>query len=385
MPSRSSIPTLVSERVLNFVNSLSVSGDPLKGMVAFRDGLLGLLEDVDRISIGVNFSCDLQDPEGYQPQMSIAQHITASGSLEGEVEGGGAMLQTTEGTPVERLVEDLRSKGFPVEDYFPPDGFAFYLGGAAYLGTVILWRLRSNPPISRETLELIERLEPFLVFLLSDLVARRQRADPDVMKFSDALHQLASEVGLSRGEQRVVILQLFGHSYKDIADVLGVSVDGVKHHLKMIHRKTGTRSSTELFAKYFMPRLELRDGGPDTENGAVDEPDDEIDDLRIPPFTEAGQETPYRFDGIDTLGERLRCFGILTYGSVQGFARALKMAPSNLQKYLGGEREPGPATLARLLALGCNLNGLFSGRGEVFADNAAGNELRMRRALAVRR
>ncbi len=338
----------------------------------FRDSLLAFLGDVDWISISVNFTCDLQNPEGYDPQMSIAQHVRASNPG-----GEGTTLQSMEGTPAERLLVNLKEQGFPVDDYYPPDGFACYLSGSAYLGSMLLWRLKSNPPISPDTLQLMEQVEPFLVFLLSDLIARRQHADPDVMKFNDALQKLADEVGLSRGEQRVVILQLFGNSLKDIADVLEVSVDGVKHHLKMIHRKTGTRSYTELFAKYFMPQLGTRNGASDTAHKPVAEP--ATSGLSLPNRSAADGDVP-RFEGIETVGERLRYFGELVFPSVQDFARAMKMAPANLQKYLGGEREPGPATLARLLALGCSLNGLFGGRGEVFADNTAGNELRTRRS-----
>lgn len=367
---------VTAERILRFVNSLPVTSDPLLWVPSFRDALLSLLGDVDWMSVSVNFTCDLQNPEGYQPQMSLAQHVRVSNSV-----GEEASLQSMEGTPAERVIDNLKEKGFPVTDYYPPDGFTCYLSGAAYLGTVILWRRRSNAPISAETLQLMEQMEPFLVFLLSDLIARRQHADPDVMKFNDALQQLADEVGLSRGEQRVVLLQLFGNSLKDIADVLNVSVDGVKHHLKMIHRKTGTRSYTELFAKYFMPRLGLQDGAFDAEHELVAE--STAKNPPPPPPHTPGDGGTARFDGIETIAERLRYFGKLAFPSVQDFARAMKMAPANLQKYLGGAREPGPATLARLLALGCNLNGLFGGRGEAFADNTAGNELRIRQSAGV--
>jgi len=375
MPTRTDVISAVEDRFLTFMNGFAVSGDPREGMTACRNGLMALLGDVDRISISVNYSCDLRDPAGYNPQVTIAQHITPMGA--GVVDGdrGGAKLQTSVGTPVERLVQDLQTQGFPLDDYYPPDGFAFYVSGSAYLGTLILWRLKVHPPISSASLSLMSRLEPFLIFVLSDMVARRQHADPDVMKFSNALQQLAGEVSLSRGEQRVVLLQLFGHSYKAIADILGVTMDAVKHHLKVIHRKTGTRSFTELFAKYFMPRLDLGEGMAEPSGFAIDDRE---------PGRRRGRtaldESAPRFDSIGSLGERMRRFGELAHGSVQAYARALKMAPANLQKYLGGAREPGPATLARLLALGCNLNGLLSGRGDVFADNAAGMELRRRHA-----
>jgi len=81
-----------------------------------------------------------------------------------------------------------------------------------------------------------------------------------------------------------------------------------------------------------------------------------------------------------TPGQRLRLFAIAWHGrqsgSITAFAEALGMQPSNLHKYLSGEREPGASVLARIAELGCNIHWLMSGDGEMYADNAAGNELK---------
>jgi DNA-binding CsgD family transcriptional regulator len=68
---------------------------------------------------------------------------------------------------------------------------------------------------------------------------------------------MSKDAGLSLQERRVVTLRLLGHAYKEIADKLNISEDAIKKHLGSVHRKTGTRSYTELFAKYFTPRLNL--------------------------------------------------------------------------------------------------------------------------------
>ena len=81
-----------------------------------------------------------------------------------------------------------------------------------------------------------------------------------------------------------------------------------------------------------------------------------------------------------TPGQRLRLFGATRFGTGKGaittFAKALGMKPSNLHKYLANEREPGTAVLARISELGCNIHWLVSGEGEMFANNALGEELR---------
>jgi hypothetical protein len=76
-----------------------------------------------------------------------------------------------------------------------------------------------------------------------------------------------------------------------------------------------------------------------------------------------------------TTGKRIRLFGETVYESIKDFALDLNMAPSNLQKYMNSEREPGMGILGRMLEMGCNLNWLLSGRGKMFADNEAGRSL----------
>jgi DNA-binding CsgD family transcriptional regulator len=155
------------------------------------------------------------------------------------------------------IVDELRQQGFPVDSYHPPISFEYLFGDHAYLGTIVLWRELRRAPISQATLDTMAGLESFLIYALSDIVLRHKRAEPLVGVFDDALEQLTEEAGLSKTEVRVVLLLLLGHSYKDMADMLSVSMDTVKYHLKTIYRKTGTRSGSELFAKYFTPRLDL--------------------------------------------------------------------------------------------------------------------------------
>ncbi len=338
----------------------------------FRDELCKLLGDVDRVTVSVNLGCDLQHPENYNPLLTVTKHNQAS-------ESESVMFvapHAEDGVHVDRFLEDFRRQGYPLDLYHPPHGFDYYYGGNAYLGTMFLWRELGELPISEATLELVGAMRPFLVFALSDLVARRQHSEPDVRVFTDAVRGLTDTSGLSTQELRVVILQLFGHSYKEMADMLGISVDGVKHHLKMIHRKTGARSYTELFAKYFTPRLDMKIFEEDAIE-SVEGPDDRA----LPPIEPPVQDDisfDIAYAGEQSLGERTRKFGEIAFGSIEEFAKALKIAPSNLQKYLNGERNPGLGTLQRLYELGCNVNSLIGGEGSIFADNRAGRVLRLK-------
>lgn len=79
-----------------------------------------------------------------------------------------------------------------------------------------------------------------------------------------------------------------------------------------------------------------------------------------------------------TSGQRMRLFGESVYSSIKEFAQAVKMAPPNLQKYMNDEREPGSGILRRLYDIGCNINWLLTGNGNMFADNEIGRSLRPR-------
>lgn len=248
---------VIPEHILRFMNSLPVTDDPVQWISTFREELKLLLGEVDRVSITIDINCDLQNPADYKPLMRIVPGTTSS--RDGEKPLTVAAVGK-DGSQADRMIEDMRVTNFPFERYHEPVIFTYFFAGQAPLGTIMLWKELGKEPVSPMTHTTMAALEPFIVFALSDLVARRRYADPNMGMFAP-LNFMINDSSLSKQEQRVVILQLFGHSYKEMADMLGVTVDGIKHHLKMIHRKTGTRSYTELFAKYFLPRLNL--GSPE--------------------------------------------------------------------------------------------------------------------------
>lgn len=65
------------------------------------------------------------------------------------------------------------------------------------------------------------------------------------------------------------------------------------------------------------------------------------------------------------IGERIRHFGLHTFGKIKDFALAMGMAPPNLQKYMNNEREPGIGILQKLQNLGCSIDWLISGEGSM--------------------
>lgn len=78
------------------------------------------------------------------------------------------------------------------------------------------------------------------------------------------------------------------------------------------------------------------------------------------------------------IGERLARFATEAFPSKAEFARQLGWDPSSATKYFRGKQEPGKVLLKKLLDLGCSIEWLQTGDGEMCASNAAGEALRER-------
>jgi DNA-binding CsgD family transcriptional regulator len=243
---------LREEQFFHFLNSLPLTSQSVPWITTFREALQTLLGDVDRVTVNINLACDINNPTTYEVGQIITEHVPEH---EGSASNVAVTLPDKDESPRLRLLEDFKRQGYPFDKYHPPVGFDYHLQGKAYLGTIFLWRDIGKPPTSRRTLEIMESLRPFVLFAMSDLVARNRQIRPLDHAFNEALDFLVRNAGLSDQERRVVILQLFGHSYEQIAERLYLSLDAVRKHVKSIYRKTNTHSHSELFAKYFTPRL----------------------------------------------------------------------------------------------------------------------------------
>jgi len=213
-----------------------------------------MLGDVDRVIVNVDTQCDLSmlEPQPDDPE-TIARPARPRRRRRLKLESAWMERRS----PSQVLLEDFHRLGYPLADFHPPEIYDYYFTETIYLGTIFLLRDRTKRPISRRTLEAMKGLEPFLLFALSDLVARYCYDRPIDRAFQNSLNELAWETKLTRRELQVLTLHLFGRRYDEIARQLYISIDTVKKHVKKIHRKTGARSSTELFARYFTPLIDL--------------------------------------------------------------------------------------------------------------------------------
>lgn len=243
--------TRAIRKFISFLNRLPTLFAIDQWTISFRDVLQDFLGDVDRIMVGLNTHSILFGTEQNLGNTIITQQIENNSSV---------VLVTGERDmkPVERQLEVLRQRNFPFAEYYPPRGYTYYYGDTAYVGSVLLWRLRGRPQLSERTLRLMDELEPFFVFLFTDAIVRHRLAHPTDLVFDESINRVTQVVGLTPSEKRVLILQLLGMSYEEMASNLGISLNTVRYHLKSIYKKTDTHSLSELYAKYFTPRIETQ-------------------------------------------------------------------------------------------------------------------------------
>jgi transcriptional regulator with XRE-family HTH domain len=72
---------------------------------------------------------------------------------------------------------------------------------------------------------------------------------------------------------------------------------------------------------------------------------------------------------LNSIGERIRAFALDKYGKINDFADALGMGAPNVQSYMRGARKPGSSVLQKIQRLGCNLDWLLTGEGEMYGSN----------------
>ena len=239
----------VPRHIRDFLNGLPVVDDCLVWIKSMRDRLQRFLGDVDRVVISVNLACDLHDLDNNDVDIHLTQHIGGQASKRGTA----VVTSNTHDTSKRRLLKELRKQGFPLREYQQPLYFEYHIERKAYVGTIILFRNKGAQPISPETIMAIEDLRPFLVFALSDCIARQRPNPLQPHAFSEIVAAIGQKENLTPRETQVLFHRLLGQDYEEIAAHLGVTPDTIHKHVGLIHRKAQASSATEIFARHMTP------------------------------------------------------------------------------------------------------------------------------------
>ena len=218
---------------------------------AIRDAIQDMFRDVDRVTLSINGGCPIIDYENYEPTIFIAQNGPANESPNPISVGRG------DESHEERTLRILGSLNFEFELYHAPHTIVYDYRGSAYLGVLQLWTNRNREPLSAETIDMMNVLEPVWHFIFAGVALDHQARNPIDQVFNKALSKLVKEFKLSAQEHRVLVFRLLGYPYKETASLLNISIDTIRHHLKSIYAKTGTGSLAELFARHFTPKGDI--------------------------------------------------------------------------------------------------------------------------------
>ena len=218
----------------------------------FQASLGQYLPEIDRISININVHCLQTMNAVAPPDLLVRQHMGQKGASSLPINVDTPVAGSSR-TPA--LLEQMEAQGFPLHLYHTPYTEDYFLESDQYAGTIMLWTLATEPPVAQSTVQRLHDIRSLILFMLTDCAARHQTAQPINRQFYPALAHLASTARLTNQEQKVLAMQMLGNTYKEIADLLNVKLDTVGKHISAIHRKSGTRSYSELYARYFTPRL----------------------------------------------------------------------------------------------------------------------------------
>lgn len=242
------------------VASLTMISDPGKWARALGDALVQYLPEINYAVVSVRSTLDIDNSKRH---FTFHQHVLPNGQITHEVQ---SMKERQRGSMFESLIEQGKQRGFPFDKYhYPPACFDFYVsapqshGGqnAIPIASLLLLRNINEPSFSQEILDLVERLRPFLTFLFTDFIVRNRQEKPGADLFNEAVDRVAEDVGLSPREQDVLLLEMLGHSYDEIADLLHVSPKTIQTHVRALYHKAGVSRLSEFFARYFTPRTQF--------------------------------------------------------------------------------------------------------------------------------
>lgn len=254
---------------INGVAGLITIENPVEWTLAFRDLIVEHFPEVDYCVVSIRPTVDAGNRG-----KSVSAKSSVLRQHGGKVVGEDMVSVESNRHNYQEIIESGRKSNFDFDRYhFPPSGFDLFAhpgkrdrkkkspaeGGAVILGSMLLFRRKSLPPFSPETLDLVERLRPYLTYVFSDYIIRVRQENAG-STFTESTTRIAVEAGLSNREQDVLTLLFLGYSEKRVAQALSISTKTVESHVNSIYRKTGVSKVTELFAQYQTPMGYTRPG-----------------------------------------------------------------------------------------------------------------------------
>ena len=219
---------LSRSRLLELVNRLPRSVDAIQWATEFRNVIAPLVPEADRISININLVAVVT---------SLPRTVERTGTIHVKVVGVDSPpmvrfdFQRDVGTS--RLVRAFSHLGLPVDEYWPPIGFDYETEGG-YVGSILLWRLKSRAPMSPNAAEPFLRLAPFLRYAMSSACVRFQASHQQYLQSRQVLNRLTS-LDLTNRQREILVCRANGYSIRQTAQTLCISEATVRRHLRALN------------------------------------------------------------------------------------------------------------------------------------------------------
>ncbi len=237
--------------LLPLLNAPQYGGTLTSWLERFKDGLVSVLPGIDRVTINLADGTDVLEPQRISASVMVTHHHDP-----GSDAGGRRAVDVSDGEddPKSALLRSMARHNFPLNNYHTPYAVDYRFGDDFFVGTMIFWANRQNPPIPGRTIGMIDQLYHHLRYVMLSRVTWQRLTEPRALGFRSTYKEIAAEIGLSPVEQDVILLMLEGYSYQDIAHSRGKSLSTVKKQLSTVYSKAGVSNAREFRAKYLTPR-----------------------------------------------------------------------------------------------------------------------------------
>lgn len=253
---------MMERRLVEFLNLLPISLTAKEWIIAFKAALQVLIPHAGRIAVSLNTSSGLKEGE---EEGTAGIRFIETQNIGNETLSHKTHLSSTDlrySTTVEGILNAMHAGGIDFQEYYEPVIREISLSHSVYLGTIILLYPRTGDDLTESGAAILDRLRPFLSFILSDGIARQHVGSPERRSFQESVDDFAMMSGLTRREKEIFVLHLLGETYDDISRALSLAQATVRNHISSIHRKTGSGSRGDLLTKLIGPGGAQLPSGP---------------------------------------------------------------------------------------------------------------------------
>lgn len=243
-------------RVIEALPRVSMASTPAEWGKEMKPWFLEVFPEVDRVGITLFSTINLLNP-GTSPTNVIHQESINTGAATKE----DAVVHSTHHSGESIWVASYRSAlaqhAFNENEYHPPVGQDYFYRrdeGIGMIGSVVMVKSSSKPPISDELRSDFERLAPLIVRLMSEAVARMQIENPLIRDFRSALTRLDQRGELRGQARKVALLHLGGYSNEQISEEMHIGVPTVRSHTAAMLKALDFATVKEMMAWVISPR-----------------------------------------------------------------------------------------------------------------------------------